>query len=366
MFYSMKRHVATLLLSGLLLLTPYTAWSEEGFSSETSATFIETARDAVVLVAVKNESGQDGFGTGFIISPDGLAVTNYHVIHRATEIIIWFYDRSNPKEYSAEVIAIDPLADIALLQLKVKEDMLPLQFLETEGDIESMRVGDEVIAIGHLLGLNWSVTKGHISSLYRGTKASPYVKTLQHSAPINRGSSGGPLINNDGKVIGVNTYVLNDKRRTFGVGYAIRGDYVHDIIIELRENGKVTRASFGVKFAHLHRWSRKKYAEENPEVHFPNTFGLLALDIEEDSWAYKQGLRTFDTVLAVDNRPTNMLDNLVERVLNLEPGIMVNLIVSRDGAIMHIKYTLKELEFDHLTFYDKVDEVTEDSDKETQ
>jgi len=355
--YFLKHHVATLVLSVFLLLAPVAATFGD------RAEFIETARDAVVLVAAESEDGGGGFGTGFIISPDGLAVTNYHVIHRAKEVTIWFYDRNDPKEYAAEVIAIDPIADIALLQLQVREDMIPLQFLETDGDLENMQVGEDVIAIGHLLGLNWSVTHGNISSIDRGTRVSPYVKTLQHSAPINKGSSGGPLLNSDGKVIGVNTYVMNDKRRTFGVGYAIRGDYVHDIVIELRENGKVTRASLGVRFAPLHKWSRTKYKEENPDVHIPNTYGLLAIEIEEDSWAYEQGLRTFDTVLAIDNNPTNMMENLVRRVLSLEPGVAVNLIISRDGEIMHIKYMLKELEFDHLAFYDK---GREDPDDEKQ
>ena len=354
--YFLKRRVATLVLSVFLLLAPVASSFGE------RAEFIETARDAVVLVAAESESG-GGFGTGFIISPDGLAVTNYHVIHRAKEITIWFYDRDDPKEYAAEVIAIDPIADIALLQLQVREDMIPLQFLETDGDLENMQVGENVIAIGHLLGLNWSVTHGNISSIDRGTRVSPYVKTLQHSAPINKGSSGGPLLNSYGKVIGVNTYVMSDKKRTFGVGYAIRGDYVHDIVIELRENGKVTRASLGVQFAHLHKWSRKKYTEENPGVHFPNTYGLLALDVEEDSWAYKQGLRTFDTVLAIDNSPTNMMENLVKRILSLDPGIKVSLIISRDGEIIHLNYTLKELEFDYLAYYDK---GREDSDDEKQ
>lgn len=357
--YFLKRRVATLVLSVFLLLAPAAA------SFGDRAEFIETARDAVVLVAAEGEDGGGGFGTGFIISPDGLAVTNYHVIHRAKEITIWFYDRDDPKEYRAEIIAIDPIADIALLQLQIREDMIPLQFLETEGDLENMQVGEDVIAIGHLLGLNWSVTHGNISSIDRGTRVSPYVKTLQHSAPINKGSSGGPLLNSHGKVIGVNTYVMSDKKRTFGVGYAIRGDYVHDIVIELIENGKVTRASLGVQFAHLHKWSRRKYAEENPGVHFPNTYGLLALDVKEDSWAYKQGLRTFDTVLAIDNSPTNTLDNLVKRILSLDPGIAVNLIISRDGEIMRIKYMLKELEFDYLAFYD-TPEPNEDSDDEKQ
>ena len=128
---------------------------------------IEKARDATVLVGSEGEN-VGGFGTGVIIDPSGIAITNYHVIHRAEKIRVFFYDPENLNNYTAEIIGIDPVADLALIQIKVREEMLPLTYLNIES--ENFIIGEEVVAIGHMLGLQWSVTQGTINHTERPGK----------------------------------------------------------------------------------------------------------------------------------------------------------------------------------------------------
>ena len=158
-----------------------------------------------------------------VIDPSGLALTNYHVIHGAETVRIFFWSPEDLNDYSAEIIGIDPVADLALLQIKVREDMLPLPYLNIEPT--EFVIGQDVVAIGHPLGLQWTVTEGTLSHLNRPGKITPYVTILQHTAMINRGNSGGPLINEVGDIVGINTYVLMDKSKGWsGVAYAIRGE----------------------------------------------------------------------------------------------------------------------------------------------
>ena len=150
----------------------------------------EKARNATVLVANQRGERDGGFGSGVVISPSGMVLTNYHVIHRADTLRVFFYDPADNNYYDAEVIGVDPVADLALLQLKVDKDMLPLEFLLIES--EEWNVADDVMAIGHPMGIQWTVSLGHIASTIRTGKISPYVSTLQHSAEIHQGNSGGP------------------------------------------------------------------------------------------------------------------------------------------------------------------------------
>ena len=143
---------------------------------------IEMARDATVLVATRNENNQmgNGFGTGVIISETGIVLTNYHVIHRADIIRVWFYDPTDSNYVIAKVIGIDPVADLALLQLELDPDLPPTVYLKIEQ--ETPVIAEPVVAIGHPVGLQWSVTTGSVNHQERPGKITPYVNIIQHSA----------------------------------------------------------------------------------------------------------------------------------------------------------------------------------------
>ena len=199
---------------------------------------IEKARDATVLIAAEGKSETaGGLGTGVVIDPSGLTITNYHVIHRATTLRVFFYDPDNLNYYEADIIGIDPVADLALIQIKVDESMLPLTHLKIEP--EKFDIGQSVVAIGHMLGLQWSVTSGTLNHLNRPGKITPYVNVIQHSAQINKGNSGGPLINESGDIVGINTYILLPEGGWTGIAYAIRGDSVEASINQLKTTGEV-------------------------------------------------------------------------------------------------------------------------------
>ena len=313
---------------------------------------IEKARKATILVATGGDNAS-GFGTGVVIDPSGIAITNYHVIHRATSIRVFFYDPDDLNYYEADVIGIDPVADLALLQIKAREDMLPLTYLRIEP--ENFLIGEEVVAIGHMLGLQWSVTQGTLNHLERPGKITPYVTILQHSAQINKGNSGGPLINKNGDIIGINTYILLPPGGWSGIAYAIRGDNVHRTVKQITETGTVQYTALKIGLRNMNEFFIKAVSKEWPDQKFPTgIFGMMALYIEEDDWAYEHGIRNFDVLVAFDGIPINYLYALKEVIKEYAPGDMVKLMVIRNSHFKTIDYELGEIDFeDYLEFYDK-------------
>ena len=313
---------------------------------------IEKARDATILVGAEGDNG-GGFGTGVLIDPSGLAITNYHVIHRAKKIRVFFYDPEDLNNYTAEIIGIDPVADLALLQIKVKEDMLPLTYLNIES--ENFIIGEEVVAIGHMLGLQWSVTQGTINHTERPGKITPYVSVLQHSAQINKGNSGGPLINKNGDIVGINTYILLPKGGWSGIAYAVRGDNVYDSVQQINETGTVQYTAFKIGLRNMNEFFIKAVQKEYPEEKIPtNVFGLMAIGLEEGDHPSEQGIKEFDVLIAVDGRPINHLYALKNIIQEYSPGDVVNVLLIRDGHIISLDYELGSIDFtDYEEFYDK-------------
>ncbi|MBY8975412.1 Do family serine endopeptidase [Rhodobacteraceae bacterium NNCM2] len=179
-----------------------------------------------------------GLGSGFVISSDGYIVTNHHVIDGADRITVRMSDR---KEYEAEVIGADAQTDLALL--KIEATGLPALELADSGEL---RVGEDVIALGNPFGLGGSVTTGIVSGIARDIHAGPYVDFIQTDAAINRGNSGGPLFNEDGEVVGVNSAIYSTTGGSVGVGFAVPSNTVSDVVAELLEDGKVDRGWLGV------------------------------------------------------------------------------------------------------------------------
>ena len=325
-------------------------------ANDISTEIAEKARNATVLVANERNSNDGGFGSGVVISPTGLVLTNYHVIHRADTLRVFFYDPTDNNYYSAEVIGIDPVADLGLLQLKVDKDMLPLEFLLIED--EEWNVADDVMAIGHPMGIQWTVSVGHIASTIRTGKITPYVSTLQHSAEIHKGNSGGPLINEDGDIVGINTYLLMPENAWSGIAYAIRGDIVKYSVDQMLNNeGPVKYPAFRLALRGLNEFGVKWIKENHPDETVPeNIFGMIILSIKEDGWAEKHGMERFDVVVAIDGEPVNHMLDVRNIVMgrDYQPGQQVDLLIIRDGHFRKIPYELTWIDFtDYAEFYDE-------------
>ena len=347
-----------LVLVAALVLTEALVWAVVPTAT------VEKARDATVLVATRNENNQmgNGFGTGVLISETGIVLTNYHVIHRAEVIRVWFYDPTDSNYSFAKVIGIDPVADLALLQLELDPDTPPPVYLEIEP--ETPLISSPVVAIGHPMGLQWSVTTGTINHQERPGKITPYVNVVQHSAEINKGNSGGPLINENGDIVGINTYILAPDGQWTGVAYAIRGDTIYNSVEQMLEDGVVTYAAFKIRLINLSEFVVKGIAKEFPdEKDIPNTFGLIAFGVEEDDYAYEQGVRDFDTFVALEGLPINTLLDLKRAIKGYRPGDMMTVIYIRDSHFRIMDYELGQIEFDeYLDYYDK--RLVEKFDKE--
>jgi len=178
-------------------------------------------------------------GSGFVIDPSGIIITNNHVIADADEITIDFADGS---ELDATVIGTDPKTDIAVLQVKPEK---PLQFVPF-GDSKAARIGDWVMAIGNPFGQGSSVSLGIISAANRDIRSGPYDNFIQTDAAINRGNSGGPLFNMDGEVIGINTAIISPSGGSIGLGFSIPSSLAVGVIKQLREYGETRRGWLGV------------------------------------------------------------------------------------------------------------------------
>jgi len=182
---------------------------------------------------------QQGLGSGFIISKDGQIVTNHHVVAGADLVTVKLADG---RSFKAEVTGSDPATDIALLKITSDVDLPAVEF----GSSDTLRVGDEVVAVGNPFGLGGTVTSGIISALSRNINAGPYDDFIQTDAAINRGNSGGPLFNNEGDVIGVNTAIISPGGGSVGIGFAVPSDLVQTIVADLADDGQIQRGWLGV------------------------------------------------------------------------------------------------------------------------
>jgi serine protease Do len=222
-------------------------------------------------------------GSGFIIDPAGYVVTNNHVIDGASEVSVRLGDDST---YPAEVVGSDPQTDLALLKIKADK---PLPALEL-GDSDAAEVGDWVMAVGNPFGLGGSVTAGIISARGRNIQAGPYDDFLQVDASINRGNSGGPLFDLDGKVIGVNTAIYSPNGGSVGIGFAIPANMVKSVVAQLRENGSVERGWLGVQIQNV----TPDLAEA---LGLDEAAGAMVAAVTPDSPAERGGIRTGDVIL---------------------------------------------------------------------
>ena len=322
---------------------------------------LEQVRDATVLVSMAS-----GFGSGIMITPEGLVLTNYHIIHGTDidKVKVWFYSPDELGYYTVDLVGIDPFADIALLQINnMPVEQLPLMYLELEGDEEDFVLAQDVWAIGHPLGMQWTVTKGILNYTERPSFITAYVRLLQHTALIQKGNSGGPLVDDEGRVIGLNTYVSRPAD-SLGFGYATRSDDVLYVIEQLVETGGVQRPAMGIQTANLNEFSVKAITERYGEdAKIPSgLYGVVIYNLEVEDpatgeivhkWAVEQGLKELDVLVTFNGHIINHNSDLHEAIRERMPGDIVRLMLIRKGRFMYLDYVLTSLDFDeYLEFYD--------------
>lgn len=269
---------------------------------------------------------QSGLGSGFIIDPKGLVLTNQHVIEGASEITVVL---AGNKKYSAKVIGQDSDLDLAVLKIESSEQFPAL----TLGDSNKIRVGDWVVAIGNPYGLDHTVTAGVVSAKGRPIKIENrnYRNLIQTDAAINPGNSGGPLLNTNGEVIGINTAVSASAQ---GIGFAIPINTANEVLSELIDKGKIVRPYLGVYLQNMDE-SLGKY------LGVPAS-GALVANVVPGGPSAKAGIKQYDVVIAFDGQKVENADSILTFLNNKKAGETVVLTVIRSGSQMDIKITLAE------------------------
>lgn len=272
----------------------------------------------------------NSLGSGFVLDPSGLIVTNNHVIEGADEIVVNFSDGT--RLTVSKVLGHDEKTDLALLKVEPKKPLKAVTF----GDSTKLRVGDWVMAIGNPFGLGGTVTIGIISAVKRDINAGPYDEFLQTDAAINRGNSGGPLFDMDGKVIGVNTAIISPTGGSIGIGFAIPSSTAVHVIEQLRQYGETRRGWLGVRI--------QTVTEEIAEsLGMPEPSGALVASVTPDGPAAAAGIEAGDVIVEFDGQAVDSMRNLPRIVARTEIGKEVEVVVRRKGEQRTFRVTVGRL-----------------------
>jgi serine protease Do len=271
-----------------------------------------------------------GLGSGFIISEDGQIVTNHHVVAGAEKVTVKMADGT---ELEAEVVGSDPMTDVALLKVDSDVELPAVAF----GASKTLRVGDEVVAVGNPFGLGGTVTSGIVSATQRNINAGPFDDFIQTDAAINRGNSGGPLFNNAGEVIGVNTAILSPDGGSVGIGFAVPSDLVQTIVADLADDGLVERGWLGVQI-------RPMTEEVATVLGYDAPKGAVVEAISPDSPAAKAGLEPGDIILSFNGTEITDLRDLTRAVAETTPEAETQMEVLHKGEKVTRDVTVGMLE----------------------
>jgi len=274
---------------------------------------------------------RQGAGSGFVIESDGYIMTNHHVVEDADQIIVRLADR---REFEAELIGSDPLSDIALL--KVDAEDLPTLKL---GNSDALRPGEWVVAIGSPFNFEQSVTAGIVSAKGRSTNQQQYVPFIQTDVAINRGNSGGPLLNMDGEVVGINSWILSSGGGYMGLSFSIPIETASAAAKQLREHGKVSRGLLGVQVGPVTREMAEALDLDRP-------IGALVNDVTAGGAAEKAGIQPGDVILSFGGDTVESSGDLPPLVGANPPGTRTEVLVSRNGKEKSFTVTLDALESD--------------------
>ncbi|MES2183934.1 MAG: Do family serine endopeptidase [Pseudomonadota bacterium] len=266
-----------------------------------------------------------GQGSGFIVSPDGLIMTNAHVVKDASEVTVKLTDR---REYRARVLGSDPKTDIAVIKIDAKN--LPVVAL---GSVADLQVGEWVLAIGSPFGFENTVTAGVVSAKGRSLPDDSAVPFIQTDVAVNPGNSGGPLFNARGEVVGINSQIYSRSGGYQGVSFAIPIDLATKIQKQIVAHGKVEHAKLGVAVQEVNQTLADSFKLDSPE-------GALVSSVEKGSAADKAGLESGDVIRKVDGRPVVSSADLPAIIALAAPGDKVSLEVWRTGGTRTLNATL--------------------------
>ena len=272
---------------------------------------------------------QQAMGSGFIISPEGLIVTNNHVIEGAKTINVIL---SDSRSFKASIIGKDKKTDLALLKIETGELLPSVQW----GDSDSAKVGNWVLAIGNPFGLVNTVTAGIISARARDISAGPFDDFIQTDASINRGNSGGPLFNLNGEVIGVNTAIYSPTGGSVGIGFSIPSNLAKTVLSQLEKFGKTRRGWLGVKIQTV-------TDDIANSLGLLKTMGALVSFVFEDSPAALSGMQTGDVILKFDGKEVDEMRSLPRIVAETDINKPVKVEVWRDGKIINLSVLVGEM-----------------------
>lgn len=326
------------LMGASTLSVPALAFSTD--DERNSVEVFEAARPSVVFVT-NQQLARDpysfdlvtvprGSGTGFVWDKQGYIVTNYHVVEGARQITITLQDQSN---WPAEVVGLAPERDLAVLKIdgkKAKLDALPL------GDSSDLRVGRKVLAIGNPFGLDATLTTGVVSALGReiiSPNQRKITNVIQTDAAINPGNSGGPLLNSEGKLIGVNTMIYSPSGASAGIGFAIPVNTVKEVVPELIKHGRLVRPILGIAVAPDH-WAKQIGVQGVPILRTEPNSPAAEAGLEgakRNSWGQ---ITLGDVIVAIDDYPVTNDDQLLSALEHYKPGDKVKVSVIRNGKLV--------------------------------
>ncbi len=275
----------------------------------------------------KRESG--ALGSGFVVSEDGYIVTNNHVVSNADEIFVKF---SDGREYRTKLIGTSPEVDIAVLKIEANEKFKPLEF----SDSDKIEIGQWSIAFGNPMGLNDSMTVGVISASGRSSLGIEEIENfIQTDAAINQGNSGGPLIDINGKVIGVNTAILSTSGGSVGLGFAIPSNLASVVKDSIIATGKFEKPYIGVYLNNLD-------SEKIKALNIKSTNGVLIAKVVADAPAARAGIQANDVIVAVNGKAVNSAGAFIGELAAKKVGESVELSVIRNSQTVKIRVTLEE------------------------
>ncbi len=301
-------------------------------------------------------SGQDGFdgpqrmeaeGSGFFIDAAGHIVTNNHVVEGSDAIRVRL---SDGKEVPARLVGADPLTDLAVLKVEPPRGQAFVQF----ADDVTLRVGDWVLAVGNPFGLGGSVTSGIVSAIGGQNREGQFLDFIQIDAPINRGNSGGPTFDLNGRVVGVNTAIFSPTGGSVGIGFAIPAKVAGETVAQLIESGSVTRGWLGVSIQPV-------TTEIAAALGRKETTGALISEVLAATPASKAGMQSGDLIVRLDGRAIDSPRDLTRSVSALPPGDKTKVTVLRNGAEKQLTVTLGQRENEEIAAAEEAPSSSEDA-----